>query len=81
MALCPVCPHAGGGFLVGGDHLVAGPLGKSGEITLLPFARLVGRGHPAVERGALRRRWPLLSQLDPLCRAARKPLFQLVPGP
>ena len=44
--------HAGGGFFVGANHLVAGPFGKGGEVALLPLAGLVRRGHPAIERGA-----------------------------
>ena len=79
-ALRPVKLHPGRGFLVGADHLVAGALCERGEVALLARAGLVRRGHPAVERGALWQRWPLLSQLNSPCQAACKPLFLHGPG-
>ncbi len=60
--------------------MVAGALGKGGEVALLPCAGLVRRGHPAVERGALR--WlSILSHLNSPRPAACKALFLQGPEP
>lgn len=74
LSLSPIEFGARPDFLKDADDLIAGALRESGQIALLPSARLIGGRDTAIESGTL-------SQLNSPRLTGRNPLSLLGPAP